>query len=302
MRSDLSPKELAEVIGVSESSVKRWVDEGKLTGSRTAGGHRRVPLHEALRFIRATNQPLQSPDLLGIADLSSDCLGIVTSDDADDALLHALDHGEADRARGLIMAYHLRARCLSSVCDGPIAYALHRLADMRAATDRPTSSNHIAAEICHAAIQQIRQTLRPHDAHAPTALGAAPEGDPDTLTTAMAAITLQECGYRDIDLGSGVPLDVLRDAIEEHKPSLVWLCFSTEQTRARHWAAIAKLAEVAQQAGARTVVCGRMTVVHAPPDRAPFSIVVSWAEFATLARALRSAARRTQHAATSKAR
>jgi MerR family transcriptional regulator, light-induced transcriptional regulator len=54
-RSDmghLSPKALAAAIGVSESSLKRWADEGRLAAERTAGGHRRIAVAEAVRFVR----------------------------------------------------------------------------------------------------------------------------------------------------------------------------------------------------------------------------------------------------------
>ena len=43
---------LVDALGVSESSVKRWVDGGDLVAQRTAGGHRRIARGEALRFAR----------------------------------------------------------------------------------------------------------------------------------------------------------------------------------------------------------------------------------------------------------
>ena len=50
MESLLSPREVAVALGVSESSVKRWVDLGELAALRTAGGHRRITRAEAVRF------------------------------------------------------------------------------------------------------------------------------------------------------------------------------------------------------------------------------------------------------------
>jgi len=58
----LSPRELADALGVSESSLKRWVDAGKITAARTEGGHRRIALQEAVRFIRETGAPLARPE------------------------------------------------------------------------------------------------------------------------------------------------------------------------------------------------------------------------------------------------
>ncbi|MDX1683088.1 MAG: excisionase family DNA-binding protein, partial [Phycisphaeraceae bacterium] len=69
-KSTLSPKEMALTIGVSESSVKRWVDEGQIEATRTSGGHRRISVPEAVRFVREEDYPLLRPDLLGLADLS----------------------------------------------------------------------------------------------------------------------------------------------------------------------------------------------------------------------------------------
>ncbi len=53
-----SPKQVAERLGVSESSVKRWLDQGVVPVLRTAGGHRRVSeesVEELLRQLKATS-------------------------------------------------------------------------------------------------------------------------------------------------------------------------------------------------------------------------------------------------------
>ena len=70
-KSLLTPKELAEALGASESSVRRWVDSGDIRIARTAGGHRRIPLTEAIRFIRLINAPVVRPELLGLGSLPS---------------------------------------------------------------------------------------------------------------------------------------------------------------------------------------------------------------------------------------
>src|SRR5437764_13756024 len=66
-KSLLTPKELAQAIGVSESSLRRWVDAGDIRVARTAGGHRRIELAEAIRFIRHLGIPVVRPEVLGLA-------------------------------------------------------------------------------------------------------------------------------------------------------------------------------------------------------------------------------------------
>src|SRR5271165_4212340 len=67
----LTPKELADAIGASESSVRRWVDAGDIRMSRTAGGHRRILLPDAIQFIRKMGAAIVRPELLGLTDLNS---------------------------------------------------------------------------------------------------------------------------------------------------------------------------------------------------------------------------------------
>ena len=66
MEQLLSPKQVAAAIGASESSLKRWCDQGLLTTVKTAGGHRRIPVQEALRFVREQNHAVVEPRILAM--------------------------------------------------------------------------------------------------------------------------------------------------------------------------------------------------------------------------------------------
>ena len=78
MKAALSPKNLAQAIGISESSLKRWADDGQIRVMRTAGGHRRIAVEEAVRFIREIGIPLVQPDALGLGKLMGTREGAAT--------------------------------------------------------------------------------------------------------------------------------------------------------------------------------------------------------------------------------
>lgn len=52
----MTTREVADLLGVGVSSVKRWTDEGRLECLRTAGGHRRFETSEVERFRRETSR------------------------------------------------------------------------------------------------------------------------------------------------------------------------------------------------------------------------------------------------------
>jgi len=94
-RSLLSPRELATAIGVSESSLRRWADAGRVEMMRTAGGHRRIPVAEALKFVRRERLQVVRPDLLGLTSELVDEVGEELVDELGEEL--GKEHVDADR-------------------------------------------------------------------------------------------------------------------------------------------------------------------------------------------------------------
>src|SRR3954451_23243331 len=58
----LTTSQAAGLLGVHESSMKRWANEGKMRLSKTEGGHRRILLEDLLAFARSERS--DSPLLL----------------------------------------------------------------------------------------------------------------------------------------------------------------------------------------------------------------------------------------------
>jgi excisionase family DNA binding protein len=220
----ISPHDLAEAIGASESSVRRWIDAGELRISRTKGGHRRVPLREALRLVRRLGVVVVRPELLNLPGGTTGARD--TAEQAHEQLLAALTNGEEQAALRIAVGWFLGGQALHELFDGALRAALHRIGEMWKHDSRGILIEHRATEIALSVIVQLRALLPEPAQGAPLAIGAAPAGDPYQVTSQMAGITLAEAGWREINFGANTPLRLLASEADARGAELVWLSVS----------------------------------------------------------------------------
>ena len=279
----LTPKDLADAIGVSESSVRRWLDAGTVQMTRTAGGHRRISLPEALRFVRASGQNVVRPEILGLKGLRR---RLATPHDEQGAqeLFEALRDGRPATARGLITGWYLAGRPVADIFDGPVRAAMQRLGELWQHSREGILLEHAASVVCVEAVVQLRDLLPVPPATAPAAVGGAPEGDFYQLPTLLAATTLRGSGYRDWNYGPNTPLPLLASAAREREARIVWVSISSEVT-APVKRQIRALAEELAGTRAHLVVGGRLAEENVPPA-SNIRLMSSMGELAAFAAAL----------------
>ena len=66
----LSLGQAGRMLGVSQSTVRRWADAGELRAFRTSGGHRRIRADDARRFLAAGGQTAAALDTDRISELA----------------------------------------------------------------------------------------------------------------------------------------------------------------------------------------------------------------------------------------
>ncbi len=248
----LSTSDFAAAIGVSESSVRRMADSGELQIHRTRGGHRRIPATEAIRYVRENNVTIVRPDLLGI----DEAVNQFADDDFGANLTAALTDGHARSVIGLMQAMYAHGLSIAEICDGPIHQAMTSIGNFWP-DKRAIFIEHRATILCVLALCQIRLSIPDPDANAPTAMGAAPDGDPFLLPSLMVSLVLHECGFDETNLGPNTPIDVLTDVVGDEKPSIVWLAMTNAIRSRVQDREISRLATVITQYGGTFLIGGR---------------------------------------------
>lgn len=259
MSSTLSPRDLAIAIGVSESSIKRWADDGLLAVARTAGGHRRISRAEAIRFIRdqhlhvADAAPLGMPEITGAVAV----WGGPAQPDARQ-LFDLLSRGESDLARGLILSTYLQGSSVAEICDHWIAPAMDQLGELWTHSEKGVYIEHRATDICIHALNQFRSILPEPKPDAPAAVGAAPSGDIYLIPSLAAAIVLASEGFRAVNLGPDTPLAAIEAAVTEYRPRIAWLSVSMAPSNPNELAgALQTLDDQLAQRGVKFIIGGR---------------------------------------------
>ena len=223
IKAFLTPKDLAEALGVSESSLKRWADDGMIRVSRTAGGHRRIALADAVRFARESGLQIEHPAVLGLEEIlparrAADDEGASTAD----ALYAAFLRDDWRVARGLIVSAYVSGESVATLCDGAIREALSRAGELWEHGSDGIVIEHRAVDTCLQALSLIRSLIPQAAPTAPVALGAAVANDPYVLPSLVAAVVLADAGFRDVNLGPTMPTPALISAVERYAPALVW--------------------------------------------------------------------------------
>ncbi|MCA9518026.1 MAG: helix-turn-helix domain-containing protein, partial [Myxococcales bacterium] len=258
----LSPRELGRALGVSESSVKRWVDDGALAAVKTAGGHRRIALAEAVRFVRRTGAAVRLPAALvgaalpaGVSVAPEDA---VAAGAATEALWRAVHEDEPEAARAILLALYVGGWTLAALCDGPVREVMTRVGELWHHDDAGIFIEHRATDMCVHALAELRALLEPAPAGSPVALGGASPDDPYLLPSLMASLVLAEAGFVDRNLGASTPVAALTHAATRYRPRVLWLTCSAPPASARAFEAeLASLAAAVAPWRGDVVVGGR---------------------------------------------
>lgn len=285
----LSTRELADAIGVSESTVRRWANQGRIRVTRTAGGHRRIHRSEAVRFIRESAAPVLKPQVLGLEALRRVEPATAASPPIDEPLYDALRHGDRELIDGLVLGRFMDGEPVADLLDGPIRKAMHRLGECWSENDEHIFLEHRATQMCLHVVGHLQALLPAPPADAPGAIGCAPGADVYALPTLMAAAVLTDAGWDATNLGPCTPWNVLALAAARARPALVWVSISALDREDPAAPRIDELARRLMGSGALLAIGGRESPAARPTEPHIVRRCASMAELAVLANGLHAA-------------
>lgn len=249
----LSPKQLAAAIGASESSLKRWCNKGLLNIVKTAGGHRRIPVQEALRFIRDQNLSVVEPQILGMTATTDRKARRIEG--GAERLAAALIANNERGCHAIVFDYFLAGKPVSQIFDEVIALAIRNIGEQWECHEVQIYQERSSCQIALRILHDLRSKLVSPDSGR-VAIGATAEGDQYSLAVTMAELVLRSIGWNSWLLGCSIPIDSMILAIQEHEPALFWLSVSHIPDAAAFISGLNRLSEAASKTNTAVVVGG----------------------------------------------
>ena len=254
MEQLLSPKQVAEAIGASESSLKRWCDQGLLMIVKTAGGHRRIPVQEALRFAREQNHAVVEPRILAMP--GTDNRKARRIENCAERLAEELLANNEQACHAIVFDLFLAGQPVSQIFDEVIAVAFRTIGEKWVCREADIYQERCSCQIALRLLHELRSKQATPNSGL-VALGATIEGDQYSLPVAMSEIVLRAVGWDAKLLGSSIPFDSLVNAIKQHKPEMLCLSVSFVPDESAFIAGFNRLFDEASKTNTAVVVGGQ---------------------------------------------
>jgi methanogenic corrinoid protein MtbC1 len=224
MKRSYSTIELAKMWDVSESTIKRWADNGMIKCRKTVGGHRKFDLDSVLQFENRSGLVARAVQATRAAEIDREIEELLAGPDFAELARRYRQVALAGKyhcvAELLIRAY-LRGFSLAMICEEIIRPALNEIGDSWRAGKIKILDEHMATSATIQALSELHGIVEKKKSQGRLALVGCPDGEIHQIGSEVVRYLLEGEGWTVIYLGPLTPLFTFTDAINIIKPDLV---------------------------------------------------------------------------------
>jgi excisionase family DNA binding protein len=200
----MSTGDVAEVLGVSEATVKRWADAATLSCIRTPGGHRKFRLRDIAMHL-ASRRDTEQPNDVPSTELDKEI----------DELVSALLVGDVERLMSAMSAARLQRSTVAHISDTLIYPAMQKVRAACQSGRCEAFHEHVAINAIVELCSRQRANLRvPGNSRGRVVVAPAP-GEKNDVLSRLASLVAVENNYDAFVLGTGLTSANIARAAED---------------------------------------------------------------------------------------
>ena len=218
--------QIAEIIGVNVSTIKRWTDSGKLKCFQSVGGHRKFHLNHIAEFLKKNNKT--STDI-NISDLVGKNIKLANAIDKENYKYlvkysyENLISGKADRFMSLNDSLILKNYKIHDIFDRILNPTLKKIGDQWTQGNLSITEEHMASEIIKKFLTNINfQYLSINNKY--NAFSFTLFEDKHDIPLHMSEAVFNHAGnIKTFNLGQNLPVDDFLNLTQKVTPNLIFI-------------------------------------------------------------------------------
>jgi excisionase family DNA binding protein len=270
----LSTADVAGLLKVNESTVKRWTDKGTLRCFKTPGGHRKYHRADVAEFIGTYGFEAVLPGLepgvppSGIP-VSTD-YAILTKNNAALAVMlrDTILRGDQDDTYHFLRLLSANRYTLVELYDHIVTEALRLVGSMWVDHTVSIEQEHIATNCMLAALRSLQNDIPKKRRTNRIALCGCFEGEFHEVGITCVRNVLDAEGWTTFYIGPNLPVDSFIAAIERFSPDVVCVSATTPKSKFQFRRNCASLLAATHAAKAKLMI-GGLATLHAGKNRIP---------------------------------
>ena len=255
----LSTADIARLFNVTETTVKRWADEGTLKCQKTPGGHRKFEIRSVVDFAEKNNfEPAGALEIIGDESLRSNIQVAVLGRDFPVLVSAYLRRALSPDRNGLFpLLSYLYQHCLQlwELHDRVIRPAMHEIGERWSRGEVGINQEHRASYETLDALAKLQLQIRIKPPSGHSVVCATLGDELHEIGLRCAAYLFESEGWESHYLGSRIPAEAVIDAIHRRRPDVLCLsatCGAGPDPRSE----FRKIADAALSAGAFVLAGG----------------------------------------------
>ena len=263
MNQVYSTREMAQMCGVNESTIKRWADSGKLRCMKTPGGHRKFKIKDVLTFFNeygfealgmsAEGGPSEAEtgNIFPMLVLKHDLPGLSR------LYLESAVQKEPREAARVLFNLLTAGFTLSEICDGIVGPAMNEVGNQWREGRISVMEEHLISATTIHALNRMVEMIPRQTPTGKSALCCPANGEAHSIGAEMTGLMLESLGWTTRVTVSPTPFKEITSYVRENRPDMVCLSLVNAPDNGRLREDLDALHSVAAEANTVVAIGGR---------------------------------------------